>query len=167
MPPRIRPAPKHLSGRTPHRRALAPSARLDAPLHEPKAVGGSGSLSTARPIKPASAGKLPRPRQTGPNRGAARRRRAEPAIASDATGFRIRLTAAQVTPPCPPWVTTLLTEQEVSRSWHKLFNRPEFTGETFAKAEALIEELRPESPLRHRLGSELEELRRMSGVESA
>jgi hypothetical protein len=31
---------------------------------------------------------------------------------------------------------------------------------TISKAEALIDELRPESPLRHRLESELAELRR-------
>ncbi len=36
------------------------------------------------------------------------------------------------------------------------------TEETFVKAEALIEELRPENPLRHRLSTELTELRRMS-----
>jgi hypothetical protein len=31
----------------------------------------------------------------------------------------------------------------------------------FVKAEELLEELRPESPLRHRLGAELNELRRL------
>jgi len=55
----------------------------------------------------------------------------------------------------------VLTEQEVSKSWSKLF-KGEKTNETFAKAEALLEELRPESPLRHRLSSELEELRDLS-----
>jgi hypothetical protein len=58
----------------------------------------------------------------------------------------------------------LLTEQEVSRSWQKLFKVGEVTGETFAKAEALLEELRAESPLRHRLGGELRELRRIHKV---
>ncbi len=33
--------------------------------------------------------------------------------------------------------------------------------ETFARAEALLEELRPESPLRHRLDGELSELRKI------
>jgi hypothetical protein len=33
----------------------------------------------------------------------------------------------------------------------------------FAKAEQLLEELRPESPLRHRLGTELDELRERAG----
>jgi hypothetical protein len=55
----------------------------------------------------------------------------------------------------------LLTEQEVSKSWRQLFTRTELNEETFAKAEALIEELRPESPLRHRLGTELRDLRKM------
>jgi hypothetical protein len=32
--------------------------------------------------------------------------------------------------------------------------------QTFEKAEALLDELRPESPLRHRLGNELHELRK-------
>ena len=36
------------------------------------------------------------------------------------------------------------------------------TSETFTKAEALLEELRPESPLRHRLSVELEEIREMN-----
>lgn len=54
----------------------------------------------------------------------------------------------------------MLTEQEVAKSWRKLFQQREMTEETFAKGEALIEELRPESPLRHRLGTELDELRR-------
>ncbi len=52
----------------------------------------------------------------------------------------------------------MLTEQEVSRSWVKLF-KAEMDDETFGKAEALLEELRPESPLRHRLGRELVEIR--------
>jgi hypothetical protein len=55
----------------------------------------------------------------------------------------------------------LLTEQEISRSWRKLFGSKDINDETFEKAEALLDELRPESPLRHRLGMELEELRRL------
>ena len=64
----------------------------------------------------------------------------------------------------------MLTEQEVSKSWRKLFQQREvlkqreLADETFAKAEALIDELRPESPLRHRLGKELAELRRMAAA---
>jgi hypothetical protein len=56
----------------------------------------------------------------------------------------------------------LLTEKEVSTSWRNLFKGRELTDETFDKAEALLEELRPESPLRHRLAGELKELRRMA-----
>jgi hypothetical protein len=63
--------------------------------------------------------------------------------------------------------TKLLTEQEVSRSWRKLFSRPELSEDLFTKAEALIDELRPESPLRHRLGVELEELRQRANVSDA
>jgi hypothetical protein len=53
----------------------------------------------------------------------------------------------------------LLTENEVSRSWRKLFNGRPITDEMVVKGEALIDELRPESPLRHRLETELVELR--------
>jgi len=55
----------------------------------------------------------------------------------------------------------LLTEQEVSRAWSKLFKEG-ITTDAVTRAEDLLEELRPESPLRHRLGSELEELRSMA-----
>ena len=55
----------------------------------------------------------------------------------------------------------MLTEQEVSRSWRRLFNSPDFDDDAFEKARALLAELRPESPLRYRLGAELEELRRL------
>jgi len=55
----------------------------------------------------------------------------------------------------------MLTEQEVSRIWGKLF-KGEVTGESFGKAESLLDELRPESPLRHRLSTELEERREQS-----
>ena len=58
----------------------------------------------------------------------------------------------------------LLTEQEVSRSWRKLFVKTDVCAETFVKAEALIDELRGESPLRHRLTNELEELRQLYKV---
>jgi hypothetical protein len=52
----------------------------------------------------------------------------------------------------------VLTEQEVARTWASLW-KSDVTTETFERAEALLDELRPESPLRHRLGRELEELR--------
>jgi hypothetical protein len=56
----------------------------------------------------------------------------------------------------------LLTEKEVSTSWRNLFKGRELSDEVFSKAEALLEELRPESPLRHRLAGELAELRRLA-----
>jgi hypothetical protein len=55
----------------------------------------------------------------------------------------------------------LLTEHEISRSWRNLFHGSDSDEETFAKAEALLDELRPESPLRHRLHEELSELRKI------
>lgn len=56
---------------------------------------------------------------------------------------------------------SVLTEQEVTRSWSRLF-KGEWSSDAIAKAEVLLEELRPESPLRHRLSMELDELREMS-----
>ena len=54
----------------------------------------------------------------------------------------------------------MLTEQEVSRSWSQVFNKGcSYEASTFDRAELLLDELRPESPLRHRLTMELEELR--------
>jgi hypothetical protein len=60
----------------------------------------------------------------------------------------------------------LLTEQEVSRSWQNLFRGNEIGEEVFEKAEALLDELRAESPLRHRLSSELSEIRKLQGQAS-
>jgi len=59
----------------------------------------------------------------------------------------------------------LLTESEVSRSWARLFKDGNFTTESFGSAENLLDELRPESPLRHRLSSELIELQKIHGAE--
>ena len=42
--------------------------------------------------------------------------------------------------------------------------KTEITGDTFVKAEELLEELRAESPLRHRLSNELEELRQLHKI---
>ena len=55
----------------------------------------------------------------------------------------------------------MLTEKEVSRSWQTLFKGAARNEETFTKAEELLDELRLESPLRHRLQTELEELRKL------
>jgi hypothetical protein len=61
----------------------------------------------------------------------------------------------------------LLTEQEVARSWQRLFVGGTVTPDTFDKAEALLEELRPESPLFHRLHAELEEIRKLHAPKPA
>jgi hypothetical protein len=42
-----------------------------------------------------------------------------------------------------------------------LFKTKDVPPETFDKAETLLDELRPESPLRHRLSIELEEIRKL------
>ena len=55
----------------------------------------------------------------------------------------------------------MLTEQEVARSWSQVFKGNTFEAASFDRAEQLLEELRPESPLRHRLSLELEELRKI------
>ena len=58
--------------------------------------------------------------------------------------------------------TAFLTEATVETMFRKLMNDSDRSEETFEKAEDLLEEeLRPESPLRHRLSVELEELRKM------
>ncbi len=55
----------------------------------------------------------------------------------------------------------LLTESEVQRSFRKLFGNTDFGEEEIEKAEVLLEQLRPESPLQHRLHGELDELRKL------
>jgi hypothetical protein len=52
-------------------------------------------------------------------------------------------------------------ENDVSLMWRQLFHGADITSETVAKAEALLEELSPESPLRHRLAGELDEIRKL------
>ncbi|WP_146461737.1 hypothetical protein [Rubripirellula tenax] len=57
----------------------------------------------------------------------------------------------------------MLTESTVESMFRELMKTEERTEETFDKAEELLEdELRPESPLRHRLTVELEELRMLA-----
>ena len=53
----------------------------------------------------------------------------------------------------------MLTEREVARSWSRIFQGGNLNGDAMVRAEALLEELRPTSPLRLRLQNELEELR--------
>ena len=57
----------------------------------------------------------------------------------------------------------MLTESTVENMFRQLINGPNRNEETFDKAEELLEvELRPESPLRHRLITELDELRSLA-----
>jgi hypothetical protein len=60
----------------------------------------------------------------------------------------------------------LLTEQEVSRSWRQIFKNHQIEPSAFERAEQLLDELRAESPLRHRLTMELEELRSLQSRRS-
>jgi len=60
----------------------------------------------------------------------------------------------------------LLTEAEVQRSYRQILKKAERDPDAYDKAEALLDELRPESPLRHRLMNELSELRRMGAAKS-
>lgn len=57
----------------------------------------------------------------------------------------------------------MLTESEVERSFRRLFkNSASVDVVLFERAEVLLDELRPESPLRHRLFAELDEIREHS-----
>lgn len=61
----------------------------------------------------------------------------------------------------------LLTEATVEKMFRTLMSEPNASEATFEKAEDLIEEeLRPESPLRHRLSVELDELREILEAKS-
>lgn len=61
----------------------------------------------------------------------------------------------------------MLTEAEVQRSFNQLFKGGERRPELFERAEELLDELRPESPLRLRLSNELEELRKLDAKRQA
>ena len=54
----------------------------------------------------------------------------------------------------------MLTEAEVQRTFSRMM-KTGVSPETLDKAEELLDELRAESPLRHRLMLELDELRKM------
>jgi hypothetical protein len=53
----------------------------------------------------------------------------------------------------------VLTESQVEKSFRLLVNKSELTEEDFEKAEILLDNLRAESPLLHRLSQELEEVK--------
>jgi hypothetical protein len=55
----------------------------------------------------------------------------------------------------------LVSTQQISLRWRELFSAGPITDETFQKAERLLETLRPEDPLRHRLFQELQEIRKI------
>ncbi len=61
----------------------------------------------------------------------------------------------------------MLTESQVQRSFRRLFQNTEVTTDTIEKAETLIDRLRLESPLRHRLTEELYELREKCVAENS
>ena len=62
----------------------------------------------------------------------------------------------------------MLTEAEVQRSFRHLFKtNQEIDAEVLEKAELLLDELRPESPLRHRLSRELDELREIHAAKTS
>ncbi len=57
----------------------------------------------------------------------------------------------------------LLTESTVEKMFREMMSDPNRSDAAFDKAEELLEEeLRPESPLRHRLTVELDELRSLA-----
>lgn len=60
----------------------------------------------------------------------------------------------------------MLTEDQVQRSFRKLFVSNDVNAEAIEKAEQLIDRLRLESPLRHRLTEELDELREICVAEN-
>lgn len=55
----------------------------------------------------------------------------------------------------------MLTESQVQRSFRALFRGNEISTDLLDRAEELVEKLRLESPLRHRLAEELAELREL------
>ncbi len=56
----------------------------------------------------------------------------------------------------------MLDDYDATLMWRQLFHGQEITEEILAKAETLIDGLSPESPLRIRFGTELEEIRKIS-----
>ena len=56
----------------------------------------------------------------------------------------------------------MLTESEVQQSYRQLVYRNDIDKTAIDRAENLLDELRPESPLRIRLWRELQELRKLN-----
>lgn len=55
----------------------------------------------------------------------------------------------------------MLDERDATRLWQQLFRGQAITSQTLAKAASVVDELNPESPLRLRLATELEEIRKL------
>lgn len=55
----------------------------------------------------------------------------------------------------------MLDERDATRMWQQLFRGQTVTSQTLVEAETIVNGLRPESPLRLRLSTELEEIRRL------
>lgn len=55
----------------------------------------------------------------------------------------------------------VLDERDVTNSWRMLFVGKEVTGESLAKAEALLDGMTGESPLHARLAKELDDIRKL------
>ena len=56
----------------------------------------------------------------------------------------------------------MLTESEIQKNFVKLVKNRDTDMDALDKAEALLDELRLESPLRHRLETELDEIRKVA-----
>ena len=74
------------------------------------------------------------------------------------TLWRVRANCPSLVPEGEVYV---LSEAEVQRSFNLLFQGGKRGADLFQKAEELLDELRPESPLRLRLSNELDELRKL------
>jgi hypothetical protein len=55
----------------------------------------------------------------------------------------------------------MLNERDATRLWQQLFRGQTITSQTLTEAESILNELSDESPLRLRLSTELEEVRRL------
>ena len=53
----------------------------------------------------------------------------------------------------------MLNEHDATRLWQQLFRGQEITSQTLTEAESLLNKLSPESPLRLRFSTELDEIR--------
>lgn len=61
----------------------------------------------------------------------------------------------------------MLTESQVEKSFRSLISKTQLAEDDFEKADDLLENLRAESPLLHRLSAELEELRALSTADNS